>query len=102
MRLRRIARCISSSVGTGAPFFAGNERGRSACFLKQNVERRHVIVPFDQRRDRAESCDGLPVKRPDLLADPGTVIVNPERAAVREASNAVTGEVDFPDNIDWQ
>ena len=30
------------------------------------------------------------------------MVVNPEWAAVGEGSNAVTGEMDFPDNIDWQ
>src|SRR5258708_2770594 len=76
-RLRRMAYCSSSSVGMrGLVVCAGNEAIGTSRLLEENVERRHVVVPLDQGRERTEPGQRVPVERPHLLDDARAVIVD--------------------------
>src|ERR1700680_2079363 len=66
------ARCHSCSDG-----IAGFQDGLCLCRLvEQNLERRNIGVPLDQRRLGAEACDGGAVERPYRRGDPGTVSID--------------------------
>src|ERR1051325_4075455 len=92
-----IARCNSSSVGTvdlarrTIEKFLGAGR-----FVEQNAERRYVIVPFDQGRNRPETPKRFLVKRPDLGAHSWTAIIDPQRPPVRHGSGGVASLVKLP------
>src|ERR1700730_15962536 len=63
------ARCHSCSDG-----ISGLEDDLCLCRLvEQDLERRDIGVPLDQRRPGAEACDGGPVELPYLGRDPGSV-----------------------------
>src|ERR1700676_4744004 len=62
-------RCHSCSDG-----IAGLEDDLCLCrFVEQDLERRDIGVPLDQRRLGAEACDGGAVERPYRRGDPGSV-----------------------------
>src|SRR6266851_5742847 len=76
IRLARIARCSSSSVGIACLLFGPREqRAGKVRLAEQHVEGRHVVVPFDQRRNRTEPRERFPVQRPYFGNDPRAVIV---------------------------
>src|ERR1700730_4240546 len=63
------ARCHSCSDG-----IAGLEDDLRLCRLvEQDLERRDIGVPLDQRRLGAEACDGSSVELPHRGGDPGSV-----------------------------
>src|SRR6266849_10037783 len=101
-RLTCIAVCNSSSVGiTGS--VCARDKGRSVVgLLKQDVQRRHVVVPLNQSGDSTEARNGFPVERPDFLADARAVIVDAQGASVRESLDAVSGQMDFADGFGRQ
>src|ERR1700730_10126737 len=62
------ARCHSCSDG-----IAGLEDDLCLCRLvEQDLERRDIGVPLDQRRLGAEACDGGPVEPPYRGGNPGS------------------------------
>src|SRR5216684_7476131 len=96
--LRSTARWSSSSDGAGAFTFDLLEHGGGTRRLvDQHFERRHVGVPFDEGRHRAEARERRRVERPDLGRDARTVIVDAKRAAVFELPRGVSGEMDLAD-----
>src|SRR5712692_670723 len=98
MTLRRTARWSSSSDGAGAfTLYLLEHGGSTRRFVDQHVERRHIGVPFDEGRHRAEARERRRVERPDLGRDARTVIVDAKRAAVFELPRAVSGEMDLAD-----
>src|SRR4030088_3084553 len=99
-RLLCMAFCNSSSVGM-ADFLDGvaNEAAGVAGFPEQNLQRWHLIVPFDQRWNGAEARQRRSIQRPDLVADLGTVVVDTQRAAVGECSDAVPGKMNLAHRI---
>src|SRR3984893_15815162 len=82
-RLAFVALCISSSVGM-AGFLARvvNQTARTTCLQKQDLQQRHFVIPFDQRRHRAKACNGLPIQAPNLVTEPRAVIVDAKDGAV--------------------
>src|SRR6516225_2601369 len=95
---RRIAVCSSSSVGTAGLVACSKNQSVGVMSLSyQHVERRHVGVPFDQGRDRAEAAQRFRVERPHVIDHARAVIVNPQRASVRKFAEAVAGEMNLPD-----
>src|SRR5215813_7936503 len=79
---RRMAVWISSSIGTTDPIASNvDQRVRVARFIDQNIERRHVLVPFDQGRHRPEPAQTFLVERPHLVDHARAVIVNTQRGA---------------------
>ena len=65
--------------------------------LKQYIERRDVVVPLDQGGNRPKARDRLSVQRPDLVTDARAVVIDAQGTAVGEVPDAVTGQMDFPD-----
>src|ERR1700737_3563068 len=99
-RLLCIAFCNSSSVGmAGFLDGVGNDSTGVAGLLEQSLQRRHLIVPFDQRWNGSEARQRRFIQRPDLVADRGTVVVDTQRAAVGEFSDAVPGEMNLAHRI---
>src|SRR5215475_12199620 len=97
IRLVRMARCSSSSVGTARLLFCQSEKRTGMLRLaEQHVERRHVVVPFDQRRHRTEPCERLPVQRPDLRNYARAMIIDTQGTAVVKRPHAVAGKMDLP------
>src|SRR5712671_5452216 len=97
-----IAVCSSSSVGMAGSVCA-RDKGRSVVgLLKQDVQRRHVVVPLNQSGDSTEARNCVPVERPDFLADARAVIVDAQGASVRESLDAVSGQMDFADGFGRQ
>src|SRR6516164_11560994 len=81
-RLARMARCTSSSVGTADLLFGlREERAGMVRLAGQHIEGRHVGVPFDQRRDRTEPCERVPIECPYVGNDPRGVVVDAQGAA---------------------
>src|SRR5260370_16282613 len=70
--------------------------------LKQNVQRRHVVVPLNQSGDSTEARNCFPVERPDFLADARAVIVDAQGASVRKGFDTVSGQMDFADGFGRQ
>src|SRR5260370_18295374 len=76
------------------------DKGRSMVgFLKQDVQRRHVVVPLNQSGDSTETRNCVPVERPDFLADARGVIVDAQGASVGEGFDTVSGQMDFADGL---
>jgi len=67
--------------------------------VQQDLKRRKVGVPFDQRGDGAEAPERCGVKPPDRLCDPGTVVVDQDTHVL---GNAMAGEMDLADRLDRQ
>src|SRR5215472_1555244 len=98
MMPRPTACWISSSVGIGDLLPGAVEQHRGARGLvDEDGEGRQVGVPFDQSGDRAKSRQRLGIELPDLGDDAFAVIVDAQRAAALELTNAVAGEVDLAD-----
>src|SRR5216117_1296134 len=91
------ARCSSSKAGMLA--LLAHETLRLRRFVEQHRERRHVGVPFDERRHAPEECQRLGVKRPHLLRNARAVVVDADRAPVLEFAHLVTREVDLADAL---
>src|SRR5260370_42327763 len=70
--------------------------------LKQDVQRRHVVVPLNQSGDSTEARNCCPVERPDFLADARAVIVDAQGASVRKGFDTVSGQMDFADGLGGQ
>src|SRR3954468_14952161 len=65
----RLCRLASSDIFSFAqPLCCGG-------FVKQYIERRNGSIPFDQRRNRAQSTTGNPVKTPDWRGYAATMII---------------------------
>src|SRR5260370_41044103 len=102
-RLACIALCVSSSVGMpGTRARVTNQMVRMKCLMKQNLQRRHFVVPFDQCRHRAEAFQRLQIQAPDLVADPRAVIVDAKGGAVGQGLDAMPSQLDLADRIGWQ
>src|SRR6266851_3546365 len=66
-RLARIARWSSSSEGAAVSIFRlFDQQGSMRRLLEQHRHGRHVGVPFDECRHRAEECERLRIERPHL------------------------------------
>src|SRR5207247_7666320 len=91
------ARCSSSKAGMLA--LLAHETLRLRRFLEQHRERRHVGVPFDERRHAAEECQRLGVNRPHLLRTARAVAADADRAPALEVANRVTPEVELADAL---
>src|SRR6266852_8306652 len=82
-RLARIAHWSSSSEGAaGSIFLLFDQHGSMRRLLEQHRHRRHVGVPFDERRHRAEARERLGVERPHFRRDARAVIVDEQRSGV--------------------
>ena len=68
-------------------------------FLEQYGERRDVVVPLDERRTGTEPGERFLVKRPHFGFDARTVIVDTQRASIRELPNRVARQVELADFI---
>src|SRR6516162_7399252 len=80
---RCIAVWISSSVGTAHPVACGVDQCIGvAGFFEQNVERRNVVVPFDQGWHWTEPPQRRLVERPHLADDARSVVVDPQTTAI--------------------
>src|SRR6266852_2726060 len=102
-RLACIASCISSSVGMpGIPARVVNQMVRMGRLMKQNLQRWHFVIPFDQRRHCTEAHQRLLIQPPDLVADPRAVIVDAKSGAVGQGLDAVSSQMDLADRIRWQ
>ena len=64
----------------------------------QDVERRNIGVPFNQRRYRAEACQRFRVECPHLGGDTRAMIVDSQCAPVIELPDGVTREMDLADS----
>src|SRR3989449_11744204 len=91
------ARCSSSKAGMRA--LLAHEALRLRRFVEQHRERRHVGVPFDERRHAAENGERLGIERPPLARDARAVVVDADRASVLELAHLVTREVDLADAL---
>src|SRR5260221_1075801 len=92
---RRSRICSSSSVAMSdmGPILG------AARLVEQHLERGHLAVPFDQRRDRTESPERGGMKLPDRFGDPGAMIVDQDG----DLLNAVmAGEMDLADRRGWE
>src|SRR6266702_6061018 len=103
MRLARSARWSSSSEGAaGSTFRLVDQRGGMRRLLEQHRHGRHVGVPFDQRRHRAEARERLCVERPHFRRDARAVIVDADCSRLVDPPDAVTGEMDLAHRLGWQ
>src|SRR6266699_6032261 len=85
MRLARSARWSSSSEGAaGSTFRLVDQRGGMSRLLEQHRHGRHVGVPFDQRRHRAEKRERLGIERPHFRRDARAVVVDAQRSRSEE------------------
>src|SRR5947209_623748 len=97
-RLARSARWSSSSEGAAVSTFRlVDQRGGMSRLLEQHHHRRHVGVPFDQRRHWAEKRERLGVKRPHVRRDARAVIVDAEQPSALELSHGMAGKMDLGD-----
>src|SRR5215469_7904864 len=92
-RTARRSRICSCSVDISVQLF-GMTR-----LVQQDLKRRKVGVPFDQRGHGAEAPERRGVKPPDRLCDPGTVVVDQDTHVL---GNAMAGEMDLADRLDRQ
>src|SRR5258707_4402760 len=65
--------------------------------VQQDLERRKVGVPLNQRGYRAEASKRRGIERPDRLYDPGAVVVDQNAHIL---GDVMAGEVDLADRID--
>src|SRR4051794_38014093 len=65
--------------------------------VQQDLERRKVGVPLNQRGHWTEASERRGVERPDRLCDPGAVVVDQK---VHVLSDVMAGQVDLPDRLD--
>src|SRR6185437_14025378 len=101
--LARMARCNSSSVGMRSLMFDGSDQiCSSSRFIKQRFERRDIVVPFDQSRNRPESRERFPIERPHLRNYAGAMVVDAQRSAIGKLADGVTGKMNFSDRSGWQ
>src|SRR2546430_8388858 len=91
------ARCRSSKAGM--PALLSHDALRLRRFVEQHRERRHVGVPFNERRHAAEECQRLGVKRPHLPRNARAMVVDADRAPALEIAHLVTREVDLADAL---
>src|SRR5487761_318543 len=63
---------------------------------RQNRKRRKIVVPFDQRRYRAEAANGVRVERPHAVTDRMIMRVEQVIAVI-----AVTREMKLRDPLGW-
>src|SRR5712692_905543 len=95
-RLARSARWSSSSEGAAVSTFRlVDQRGGMSRLLEQHHHGRHVGVPFDQRRHRAEERERLGIERPHFRRDARAVVVDAQRPGVVELPEGMTGEMDL-------
>src|SRR5712692_3195173 len=95
-RLVRMARWSSSSEGEGAFTLCFLKHGLGARRLvHKHFERRHVGIPFDERRHRAETRERFCVERPDLRRDARAVIVDAEHPSAVEPPLGVPRNMDL-------
>src|SRR5258705_11045650 len=67
--------------------------------VQQDLERRKVGVPLNQRVYRAEASKRRGIERPDRLYDPGAVVVDQN---VHVLGDVMAGKVDLADRLDWK
>src|ERR1700740_1332261 len=65
--------------------------------VQQDLERRKVGVPLNQRRHWTEASESRGTERPDRLCYPGAVVVDQN---VHVLGDVMTGEVDLADRLD--
>src|SRR5262249_13457619 len=82
-------------------FFADQSVG-AAGLPQEHLKRRYIVAPFDQGRNRTKAAQRFGVERPHLVSYAGTVIVNPQAAAVGKLADAVAGQVNFANDLAWQ
>src|SRR5664279_3065124 len=58
---------------------------------EQDLERRDIGVPLDQRRPGAEASDRVPIKRPYRRSDPGAVGIDQAGTARIESGEVTLG-----------
>src|SRR5437660_1272299 len=91
-RLARSARWSSSSEGAaGSIFRLFDQHGSTRRLLEQHRHGRHVGVPFDERRHRAEARERLRVERPYFRGHARAVIVDEQRSRVVDPPDGMTG-----------
>src|SRR6516164_1695015 len=94
----RIAVCSSSSVGTaGLVACSKNQSVGMTGFAHQDIERRHVVIPFNQGRERAEASQRFSVKRPHLIDHARTMVIDPQGISIGKFADAVASEMNLPD-----
>src|SRR5450631_3043784 len=81
------ARCNSCSDGIGCL----KDGLRQCRLVEQNLERRYIGVPLDQRRLGAEACDRGPVQLPYLRRDAGAMGIDEAASALVESGEVYLG-----------
>src|SRR5205823_8391069 len=81
------------------PFHTIEQLGGAPRFLEQYGKRRDVVIPFDERRTRPESRERFFVEPPHVGGNARAVIVDAQRASVRQLPNRVTGQMDLADRV---
>src|SRR5262249_59758414 len=66
---RRIRNCVSANDGMAGLQRPGCDLVRAPGLGQQGGKRRNVVIPFDQRRLRAEAPNRVGVKLPDRLGN---------------------------------
>src|ERR1700751_3964606 len=65
--------------------------------VQQDLERRKVGVPLNQRWHWTEASESRGIERPDRLCDPGAVVVDQN---VHVLGDVMAGKVDLADRLD--
>lgn len=71
-------------------------------FRQQHAERRQLIVPFDQRRHRADACQYLFVELPHGVIDGRTVVIDQQAVAQAVSVFGETGQMNFTHGVQRQ
>src|ERR1700756_2794606 len=96
----RTARCNSSSVGAqvviSLPLNSGLcNRG----FFHQNLKRRHISVPFNQRGNGSKPLESMLEQVPHGRRDARAVVVDSDYLALVKLADAVPGKVNFGNRL---
>src|SRR5690348_15412774 len=93
----RIAVWSSRSDGTAKLIFSIDQGVGMARLRQEHFKRWYVVVPLNQRWNRAKAAQRFGIERPNLVGDARAVIVDPQAATLGKLTHAVTGEMNFAD-----
>src|SRR5258708_1999732 len=96
----RTAHCSSSSVGAQVVISLSLNSGLcNRRFFHQNLKRRHIGVPFNQRGNGSKPLEGVFEQLPYGRCDPRAMVVDSDYQALVKLAGAVPSKVNFGNRL---